>query len=174
MKTLYLLRHAKSSWSEPGLGDQQRPLNKRGMADAPVMGERLQARDESIDAVVTSPALRAQTTAELFTHGCGYAGSEIAIDPDLYFLGSGSIEGVIRAQDDRRQAVMLVFHNPDITQFANSIDYAFHVDNIPTCGLLKLSCAIEHWSDWSREQASVDYFDFPRNDSGSVVRVASA
>jgi phosphohistidine phosphatase len=174
MKTLYLLRHAKSSWSEAGLGDQQRPLNKRGMADAPVMGERLRARGESIDAVVTSPALRARTTAELFTRGCGYAGGEIAIDPDLYFLGCGPIEGVIRALDDRLQAVMLVFHNPDITQFANSIDYAFHVDNIPTCGLLKLSCDIEHWSDWSPGQASVDYFDFPKNDSGSVVRVGPA
>ena len=172
MKTLYLLRHAKSSWSEPGLGDQQRPLNKRGTADAPVMGERLCARGESIDAVVSSPALRAQTTAELFTRGCGYAGSGIAIDPDLYFLGSGSIEGVIRAQDDRLQALMLVFHNPDITQFVNSIDYAFRVDNMPTCALVRLNCDIEHWSDWSRESARVDYFDFPKNDSGSVLRVS--
>jgi len=170
MKTLYLLRHAKSSWSEAGLDDRQRPLNKRGTGDAPVMGERLRARGESIDAVVSSPALRAQTTAELFTRGCSYAGPDIAIAPDLYFLGSGSIDGVILAQDDRWQALMLVFHNPDITQFANSIDYAFRIDNMPTCGLLRLSCDIEHWSDWSREHASVDYFDFPKNDSGSVLR----
>jgi phosphohistidine phosphatase len=174
MKTLYLLRHAKSSWSEPGLGDEQRPLNKRGTADAPMMGERLRARGESIDAVVSSPALRAQTTAELFGRACGYAVTDIAIDPDLYFLGSGTIEGVIRAQDDRLQTVMLVFHNPDITDFVNAIDYAFQVDNIPTCGLLRLSCDITHWSDWSRDHASVDYFDFPKNDSGSVLRASPA
>jgi phosphohistidine phosphatase len=169
MKSLYLLRHAKSSWSEPGLDDRQRPLNQRGMADAPMMGERLLARGESIDAVVSSPALRAQTTAELFSRAGGYAAADIAIDPDLYFLGSGSIEGVIRAQDDRLQAVMLVFHNPDITEFANSIDYAFQVDNIPTCGLVRLSCDIVRWSDWSRDHTNIDYFDFPKNDSGSVL-----
>lgn len=169
MKTLYLLRHAKSSWAEPELGDQQRPLNGRGAADAPMMGERLRLRGESLDAVVSSPALRAQTTAELFARACGYAAGDIAIDPDLYFLGSGSIEGVILAQSDELQAVMLVFHNPDITEFANSIDYAFRIDNVPTCGLLRLSCDIARWSDWSRERASVDYFDFPKNDSGSVL-----
>lgn len=169
MKTLYLLRHAKSSWSEPGLDDQQRPLNGRGMADAPMMGTRLRARGESIDAVVSSPALRALTTAKLFTRACKYQGAEIAIDPALYFLGGGAIEQVILAQDDRSQALMLVFHNPDITRFANSIDYAFRVDNIPTCGLVRLSCDIARWRDWSREHASVDYFDFPKNDSGAVL-----
>jgi len=174
MKTLYLLRHAKSSWSEPGLDDRQRPLNKRGMADAPLMGERLRARGESIDAVVSSPALRARTTAELFSSACAYAGAAIAIDPDLSFLGSGSIEAVIRAQDDRQGALMLVFHNPDITHFVNSIDYAFQVDNIPTCGLVRLSCDIARWRDWARDRARIDYFDFPKNDAGPVLNAAPA
>ena len=174
MKILYLLRHAKSSWSEPGLDDRQRPLNKRGTADAPMMGERLRARGESIDAVVSSPALRAQTTAELFSRACGFAPADIVIDSNLYFLGSGSIEAVIRAQEKRLQAVVLVFHNPDITQFANSIDYGFQVDNIPTCGLVRLNCDIARWSDWSRDHASIDYFDFPKNDSGSVLSATPA
>lgn len=170
MKHLYLLRHAKSSWSEPGLDDQSRPLNQRGLHDAPMMGERLQQRGERLDRVLSSPALRARTTAELFCGAAGFAAGDIAIEPDLYFLGSGSIEAVIRAQAAGARALMLVFHNPDITHFANSIDYEFHVDNVPTCGLISLHCAIDRWSDWSRETSRVDYFDYPKNESGEVLR----
>ena len=169
MKTLYLLRHGKSSWAELGLGDQQRPLNKRGSSDAPMMGERFAARGEQLDHIISSPALRAHRTAELFAAACGFASDAIEIESDLYFLGSGSIEAVILAQDDRLERLMLVFHNPDITQFVNSIDYAFHVDNIPTCGLVKLSCDIARWSNWSRDNARFDYFDFPKNVSGDVL-----
>ena len=136
MKFLYLLRHAKSSWSEPGLGDQQRPLNERGKRDAPAMGERFRERGESLDRIVSSPALRARTTAELFAQNSGCAQAPIVIEPDLYFLGGGAIEEVILRQDDMLQSLMLVFHNPDITHFANSVDYGFHVDNVPTCGLI--------------------------------------
>lgn len=172
MKSLYLLRHAKSSWSEPGLGDQQRPLNKRGLHDAPMMGERFRERGERLDHVVASPALRARTTAELFAQHCGFSAESIAIEADLYFLGSGSVEEVIQQQDDRVQSLMLVFHNPDITQFANSIDYDFHVDNVPTCGLIKFNCDIAQWRDWSRGNSAFDYFDFPKNDSGEVLRAS--
>jgi phosphohistidine phosphatase len=104
----------------------------------------------------------------LFAEACGFDSDEIEINPDLYFLGSGSIEDVILAQDDRLTSLMLVFHNPDITHFANSIDYEFHVDNIPTCGLIKLNCDIAQWRDWSRSNTGFDYFDFPKNDAGVV------
>jgi phosphohistidine phosphatase len=174
MKSLYLLRHAKSSWSEPGLGDQQRPLNQRGLQDAPMMGGRLLERGESLDRVVSSPALRARHTAELFAQSCSLDPATIEIDADLYFLGNGSVEEVILRQDDRLQSLMLVFHNPDITQFANSIDYDFHVDNLPTCALVKLSCDIAQWRDWSRANTAFDYFDFPKNASGAVLRAPRA
>ena len=170
MKTLYLLRHAKSSWSTPGLSDQQRPLNKRGARDAPVMGQRFCDRGETLDLVIASPARRAQDTAGLFAGTAGYAESGIETDANLYFLGSGSIEDTIRAQVEAVQSLMLVFHNPDITHFTNSIDYYFHIDNVPTSGLLRLNCDIDHWRDWSRDRTSVDYFDFPKNESGDVVR----
>ncbi len=168
MKSLYLLRHAKSSWAEPGIGDQQRSLNKRGFADAPMMGERFLTRGEHLDHIVSSPAVRARTTAELFTKSCEFVTDEIETNAALYFLGSGSVEDVILAQDDRVKSLMLVFHNPDITHFANSIDYDFHVDNIPTCGLVKLCCDIAQWRDWSRDNSAFEYFDFPKNDSGAV------
>jgi phosphohistidine phosphatase len=170
MKSLYLLRHAKSSWAESGLSDQQRPLNKRGLGDAPTMGDRFRDRGESLDHIVTSPALRARQTAELFAENCGFDPDSIAVDTDLYFLGSGSIEDSIQRQDDHLQSLMLVFHNPDITHFVNSIDYEFRIDNMPTCGLVKLACDIAQWRDWARASSAFDYFDFPKNDSGSVLR----
>jgi phosphohistidine phosphatase len=170
MKVLYLLRHAKSSWAEAGLSDRQRPLNKRGLHDAPVMGKRFAERGESLQRVVSSPALRARTTAELFSETCAFPASGIAQEENLYFLGNRSIENVILSQDDRLENLMLVFHNPDITYFANSIDYDFRIDNVPTCGLLRMNCDIAHWSDWSRDSTTFEYFDFPKNDAGDVLR----
>jgi len=170
MKFLYLLRHAKSSWAEAGLNDRQRPLNKRGLHDAPMMGERFGERGESLQRIVASPAMRARNTAELFAEASEFPPAKIALEEDLYFLGNRSIENVILAQDDRLEALMLVFHNPDITYFINSIDYDFRIDNIPTCGLVMMNCDIAQWGDWSRDSTTFEYFDFPKNDSGEVRR----
>lgn len=165
MKTIFLLRHAKSSWSNPGLNDQQRPLNKRGNHDAPLMGGRFKVRDELLDLILTSPAMRARQTAELFADACGYSPEEIIEESELYLLGVRSIEDIIENQDDRYQSLMLVFHNPDITNFVNSCDAAVRIDNIPTCGLVKLVSDIQHWQDWSLSNAQFEYFDYPRNSS---------
>jgi len=170
MKSLYLLRHGKSSWAEQGLSDKQRPLAKRGLHDAPMMGERFHSRGETLDRVISSPAVRAHATAELFCEACGFPVQDIETEPDLYFLGSGSIEDVILRQDDQLRALMLVFHNPDITFFTNSFDEEVHIDNVPTSGLVKLSCDIAQWRDWSRANSAFDYFDYPKNLSGAVIR----
>jgi len=170
MKSVYLLRHAKSSWSDGSLSDKQRPLNPRGLRDAPDMGARFGARGETLDRVLSSPAERAQSTARLFCEACDFPPEEIAIEPDLYFSGSGSIGDLILDQDDRLRSLMLVFHNPDITHFANSIDYDVRIDNVPTCGLIKLVSDIAQWRDWSLDNSEFEYFDFPKNDSGDVLR----
>ncbi len=169
MKSLYLLRHGKSSWAEHGLSDKQRPLAKRGLHDAPMMGERFNSRGESLDRVISSPAVRAHTTAQLFCEACGFSPQKIEIESDLYFLGSGSIEDVILSQDDQLRALMLVFHNPDITYFANSFDGELRIDNVPTSGLVKLTCDIAQWCDWSRTNTAFEYFDYPKNLSGEVI-----
>ena len=170
MKTLYLLRHAKSSWDHPGLSDRERPLAKRGLNNAPEMGKRFGQRGESVDLVLASPARRAHHTAELFCEAAGLAVEDIVVEPDLYFQGSGSIEDVIQRQDDRYASLMLVFHNPDITYFANSLGEDLYIDNVPTSGLVSSTCAVDSWSDWSRRQSQFEYFDYPKNLSGDVVR----
>ena len=170
MKSLYLLRHAKSSWAEHGLSDKQRPLSERGLHDAPMMGERFNSRGESIDRIISSPALRAHTTAQMFAEAAGYPPGDIVVEADLYFLGSGSIQDVILGQEDQVKSIMLVFNNPDITYFVNAIDYEVSIDNVPTSGLIKLNCDIEQWCDWSIAGTTFDYFDYPKNLSGEVVR----
>ncbi len=172
MKTVYLLRHAKSSWDHHGLSDRERPLAKRGLRDAPAMGKRFAERDERIDLVLSSPAKRALTTAELFCQNCGYPIDHIIVDDDLYFLGSGTIEALVRAQDDRVTALMLVFHNPDITYFANAIGDSgeTYVANVPTAGLIKSVCEVGSWGDWNHARARCEYFDYPKNDTGDVIR----
>lgn len=166
MKTLYLLRHAKSSWSEHGLADRDRPLAKRGLGDAPRMGERFAGRGEGVDRAVSSPALRARHTAELFCGAAAVPADALSIDDRLYFLGPGSVEDVIRDQPDAAASLMLVFHNPDITAFANRADAALDIDNVPTCGLLRFACAIERWRDWSTATSEFRYFDYPKNPAG--------
>lgn len=170
MKTIYLLRHAKSSWDDSSLSDKQRPLGKRGLHDAPEMGARFGARGEPLEQVISSPALRAHTTAKLFCEASGFPPEDIVVEPSLYFSGSGSIEDLILAQDDRLRSIMLVFHNPDITYFTNSIDYEVRIDNVPTCGLVKLGSDIAQWRDWSRDNTVFEYFDYPKNLSGEVMR----
>ena len=162
MKTLFLLRHAKSNWSDPRLDDSKRPLNKRGLKNAPDMGRRFNSRQETLDLVLTSPAVRASTTARLFVEASGHSSTIITEERELYFSGTRSIEDIIVKQDNRIQSLMLVFHNPDITHFANSIDTSSRILNVPTCGLIKLLCDIDDWRDWSASSSELDYFDYPK------------
>jgi phosphohistidine phosphatase len=162
VKTVYLLRHAKSSWSNPQLDDLERPLNKRGTRNATFMGERLGASEQIPDLLISSPALRARSTAELFSRACGFPPGEVVEHADLYFSGPGAIEDAIKDQDDEYQSLMLVTHNPDITTFVNSIASAPYIGNVPTSGLVKLVSDIYHWRDWSGADAQFEYFDYPK------------
>lgn len=162
MKTIYLLRHAKSSWSNPQLDDLERPLNKRGNRDASDMGERFGASEQIPHLLISSSALRARSTAERFARACGFPTGEIIEQADLYFSGTGAIETTIANQDDEYQSIMLVLHNPDITAFANSIRGAPYISNVPTSGLVKLVSDIYHWRDWRVSQAQFEYFDYPK------------
>ena len=166
MKTVYLLRHAKSSWSNPELDDLHRPLNKRGNRNATVMGERFGTREQMPDRIISSPALRARSTAELFASACGFPVEEIIKQPNLYFCGTGAIENNIVSQDDQYQSMMLVLHNPDINTFVDSIGSAPYISNVPTCGLVKLVSDIYHWRDWSCSDAQFEYFDYPKKIPG--------
>lgn len=162
MKTVFLLRHAKSSWAEPGLGDDERPLNKRGRQDAPRMGRRFDQLNHKVGRVILSPARRAQQTFRLFSEAGNIHWPEPDTDNTLYFQGPQEIQNLVRAQDNIHATLLLVFHNPDITRIAN-LARGNRINNIPTCGILQLSAEIDEWRQWSWAGSEAVFFDFPKN-----------
>jgi phosphohistidine phosphatase len=160
MKTLYLVRHAKSSWDDPSLDDRERPLNGRGRRNAPVMAQRLAQREVRIDNLVSSPALRALTTAHYLAQGIGFDEESIEIEPQLYFSGVTYMLQRIQAADPVCEHLMLVGHNPDMTSLLNHL-CGHQTYNMPTCAI----ATIEFSGDWSqisaRDGTLVD-FDYPK------------
>ncbi len=161
MKTLFLLRHAKSSWKYPELKDFERPLSVRGTAEVPLMGERFKARGKNLECIITSPAVRAKTTARLFARAVGFPKDEIASNPELYFAGAGMFLKAASLLDDEYQSAMLVGHNPAITEFVNEMSGS-DINNIFTCGLVELSLPIAHWSEVAFGMATLIDFDYPK------------
>jgi phosphohistidine phosphatase len=129
LKTLILIRHAKSSWDDPGLSDFERPLNDRGKKDAPAMADRLYERGIRIDAFITSPARRARKTAEQFAKTYKKAKDALILKTELYMAGDEAFNDVISKINDDADCIAVFSHNPGITDFANSLSDA-RIDNI--------------------------------------------
>lgn len=163
MKTLYLVRHAKSSWEDPFLDDMERPLNSRGRKDAPRMGKRLRDRNLLPDRIVSSPAERALSTSVLLAEKMGYPVKNIHADDRLYHATEEELLSVVRKQDDRNNAIMIVSHNPGLTDFVNSLSEELVTDNVPTCGVIAIELPVQSWKtvDWGK--GTVLFFDFPKN-----------
>ena len=119
MKTLYLLRHAKSSWDHADLKDFERPLADRGINDIPVMAERFKARNGRVGCIICSPAVRTKTTAKMFAEQIGFPSDEIGSNPELYFAGSNMFLKAARLLDDEYEAAMLVGHNPATVSYTH-------------------------------------------------------
>ena len=144
MKTLYLVRHAKSSWKDSSLPDEQRPLNKRGKRNAPAMGEYLAGRCARVERLVASPARRALMTARFSAAALDYDLDAIVQQPQLYFSGISGMLDVVHATNDEVRSLMLVGHNPDMTSFVNNL-CGYQTDNMPTCAV----ATIEFDGEWS-------------------------
>lgn len=164
MKTLYLLRHAKSSWDDPDLKDFERPLAERGIRDLPIMAQRFKARNGRVGCVICSPAVRAKTTAKMFAKELGFPSEEIGSNPELYFAGSNMFLKAASLVDDQCETAMLVGHNPAITEFVNEMAGS-DIDNIPTCGLVELSLPIDSWSVIQFSSAELVEFDYPKKEA---------
>lgn len=161
MKTLFLFRHAKSSWSDPELKDFERPLADRGLRDVDVMAERFVAQDRHVQCIVSSPAIRAKTTAILFAKAINFPQDDIAANPELYFAGAAMFLKAASLIDEDYDSAMLVGHNPAITEFVNDMCDA-DIDNVPTSGLVELRLPLEHWSEIAYETADLIDFDYPK------------
>jgi phosphohistidine phosphatase len=161
-KRLLLIRHAKSDWGNPSLRDFDRPLNKRGHANAPEMGQRLTKQQIFPDQVVSSPALRAFTTANYFAKEWGIKSGEIKTDQDIYEAGVRTLLGVVNQFDDQKEIIAMFGHNPGFTDFAN---YLSNLDimNMPTCSVVMLEFPFDEWKMVSSGTAKVLLFDYPKS-----------
>ena len=162
MKTLYLLRHAKSSWSFDDLSDQERPLNDRGRDDAPAMGRALGKRRICPDIVVSSPAVRAMSTAVLVARELQYPHDKIAVESGIYGADLDDLLAIIKALPDAAGSALLVGHNPTITETVNALSPTA-VNEMPTAAVVCLRFECEHWAEVSRVNAEYYFYDYPRN-----------
>lgn len=162
MKTLYLLRHAKSSWDNRELKDQDRPLNSRGLSDIPKMAARLRERS-IVQAIISSTAVRACSTAKLMAEGIGFPADSVYLKSEMYLSGPPKLLEIVRHLDDTLREVMLVCHNPTITEFVNLMSGA-NISNVPTCGLVTLKLNSDTWADTAFDKATLLEFDYPKKD----------
>ena len=160
MKTLYLVRHAKSSWKDSSLDDLERPLNRRGKRDAPFMGELLKEKVVNPDVVISSPAKRASKTAQIITAHIGYSKKDIIYSEEIYEASSRELVDFIKKIDDKYNSVMLFGHNPGFTMLNNYLSKNY-IDNIPTCGIVALQFNI-NWKEIDKNSAKMLFFDYPK------------
>ena len=143
MKTLLILRHAKSSWDDPELADIDRPLNKRGKQDAPRMGKLLRSEDLVPDLILSSPARRARKTAQEVSEESGYPG-KIEVQPDFYPGDPEAYIQALRSLADEHQRVMVVGHNPGLEELVDALTGESVA--LPTAALAQVSLPVERWS----------------------------
>jgi phosphohistidine phosphatase len=144
MKTLLILRHAKSSWKDDTLPDHDRPLNKRGKADAPRMGKLLRDEDLVPDLILSSDALRARATAELAAEESHYEG-EITFLRDLYAAEPEAYLDALAQMGGEAARVMLVGHNPGLEELLQELTGEYQP--LPTAALAQVSLPLSHWSE---------------------------
>ena len=165
MKTLYLIRHAKSSWDDIDLSDIDRPLNDRGKKDAPKMGKRLKERDIFPDVMLSSPAKRALETCKVIAKALGFPEESIRTDKRLYHASEDLLLKVVQEIKDRHdteEVIMIFGHNPGLTDFANSL-LSETIDNIPTCGVVASTVHATSWKETAFGGGELIFFDFPKN-----------
>jgi phosphohistidine phosphatase len=160
MKTLILIRHAKSDWSHFNVRDFDRGLNARGKHDAPLMGQRLAAHDIQPDAFVVSTACRAKATARLIAPALGFSIADIEWKDELYLATPSTMKSVIRQTANHVQTLALLAHNPGITELANQLA-GMDISNVPTCGVVTLELPADHWAEVNNNATLLD-FDYPK------------
>lgn len=160
-KTLYLIRHAKSSWDDPYLRDHDRPLNKRGKRDAPLMANVLKKKGIFPDMIFSSTAVRALEFSKILAEELGYKKKNIISTKELYMADEKEMLKLIRTADDSANIVFMVSHNPSITGFANLL-CNYNLDNIPTSGIFCAEFDLKKWKDIDFGKGKFISFEYPK------------
>lgn len=162
MRLLSLVRHAKSSWDYEELSDFERPLNERGRRDAPLMAQRSLRLLGCPDRLVSSPALRAITTAHAFADAFGLGREEIQLQPRIYEATPATLVQILRQLDDADRHAMLFGHNPGFSQLAGLLAPC-PFDEVPTCAVVQLALEIDQWRDAGPGLGKLRHYLFPKD-----------
>jgi phosphohistidine phosphatase len=161
MKSLLLIRHAKSSWDNPGLRDFDRPLNGRGLHEGPLMASLVRMRGVRPDLLVSSPAKRAMATARFFAVANEIPEEDIVREPGIYEAGVREILQIVSALPDSARTVFLFGHNPTFTDVSNRYADDF-IENVPTCGVIHLESSADSWMEMCELNTRLRVCLFPR------------
>lgn len=162
MKQLIIVRHAKSDWGDFNLKDFDRPLNHRGHKNAPEMVERLVAKSIKPDVIVSSPALRAITTAKYFATGWDFTADQLKTNPSIYESSAKTLLSVINGFDDEFEKIALFGHNPGLTDLVNYLTDEY-LANMPTCSVAIIEFPFDEWKLISSDTGNLVLFDFPKS-----------
>lgn len=161
MKSLCLMRHAKSSWKFEHLSDMERPLNKRGTRDAPLMGKLLHTNGIHPDRIISSSAKRALMTATLVAEELQYPVNTIETYEALYLADTEQLLNVVHGLNSQDESVLIVGHNPGLTLFGNLLTN-HSIENVPTGGVLCLDFNTASWHQIAPRSASLRFFEYPK------------
>ena len=161
MKSIYIVRHAKSSWADLSAKDIDRPLNKRGIRDAPVMSKMCKDRNVIPDLMITSNAKRASETSLYFAKELGISEDQIVINGKLYHAPEDTYFEEAQILNDDINSVMMFGHNPGITYLANSVTDQY-IDNVPTCGVLIIESTVDSWMELDPMNCRLVDFLYPK------------
>jgi len=159
MKTLILMRHGKSSW-DYGVHDRDRPLQEKGIKDALLVASRFPSNKVEIDAVFSSPAIRALHTCTIFVRHIGFPLHRLGLSEELYDFSGGNVGQFIKELDDSLNTVMIFGHNNAFTYIANSLGNT-SIDNVPTAGLVQIGFNTDHWN--ALAQGTTENTFFPKH-----------
>lgn len=162
MKTLYLIRHAKSDWENALITDLQRPLNERGYSNARLMSHLLNDKQVVPDSIVSSPAIRAISTALIFSGQLNYDANRISIRKELYETSVKQYVSVIKDTSDDHGSLMLFGHNPIISDTADFFTKALPME-LSTCGIAGFHFNVKSWKDIKTKSGELFLFDYPKN-----------
>jgi len=162
MKTIILVRHAKSSWKDPGLNDFDRPLNKRGKKNAPLMGQKLKERQVMPDLVLSSPAKRARKTATAIAKAVGYPKKRIVFDDNMYHGGARYLFEMIKNLDDKYETVAIFGHSPDLNDLADILLKKNPVLRFVTSGVHCIELDVEQWRQVRQGKGESVFYDYPK------------
>lgn len=162
MKTLYLIRHAKSSWNENNVRDFDRKLSQRGKNDVKTMGKRLKKRGVIFDKILASSAKRTTQTARGLNKEFGLEPEQVEFQSSLYHSGVTVLLHEVCQTADKEDVLALVVHNPGVTDFCDYLsDVAIY---FPTLGVAKITFECDSWREISKGTGTLEWFDFPKND----------